>query len=325
MSRLTIARDDQIDAIYRESHALWGSGLGFDDYRELWRDLARTAWGGKHTQFCVWVDGRGAVLSSLKLYRPQLRWQGRTGRVTVLGAVFTPTALRGRGHASDMVRAVIRQARERGDRLVLLFSDIGTSYYAALGFLPLPAEEDWGTLPRNPRPPAGWTLRPLDDETLPQTYGAHLDYCMGRPFTMIRDDEHWRFLHVRSARFFERLQDERLRFRQQVGLHEGQFAGYLLTIEGRGEWNVREVGAVGGDAATMVAILRVGAAEARSSGLRGFYGWLPPEVRPSLRDWKMRSRERRQAVPMILPLEEAADLSGLAAPGAAYLPFQDQF
>ncbi len=325
MPHLTIARDDQIDAIYRESHALWGSGLGLEDYRGLWQDLARTEWGGKHARFCVWVDDRGSVLSSLKRYRPQLRWQGRTGRVTVIGAVFTPAAFRGRGHASDMVRAVIRQARERGDRVVLLFSDIGTSYYAAFGFRPLPAEEDWGPLPKNPSPPAGWSLRPFDDETLQQVYGAHLDYCMGRPLAIIRDDEHWRFLHARSASFFERLQDKRLRSRRQVASHEGQFAGYLLTIEGRGEWNVREVGAVGGDVATMAAILRVGAAQARSSGLRSFYGWLPPEVRPFLRDWKIRSGGRRKAVPMILPLDEAQDLSGLASPGAAYLPFQDQF
>ncbi len=325
MSHLRIALDDQIDAIYRESHALWGSGLAFEDYRGLWRDLARTEWGGKHAQFCVWVNDRGTVLSGLKLYRPQLRWQGRTGRITVIGAVFTRAAFRGCGHASDMVRAVIQQARERKDRVVLLFTDIGTSYYAALGFRPLPAEEHWGPLPKNPSWPAGWSLRPMDDASLRQVYGAHLDYCLGRPFAMIRDEEHWRFLQVRSARFFERLQDARLRTCQQVVSHAGQFAGYLLTIEGRGEWNVREVGAVGGDVATMAAILRVGAARARSSGLRGFYGWLPPEVRPLLRDWKMHTRERRQAVPMILPLDEAADLSSLASAAAAYLPFQDQF
>jgi len=325
VSHLRIARDDQIDAIYRESHALWGSGLAFEDYRGLWRDLARTEWGAKHAQFCVWVDDRGTVLSSLKLYRPQLRWQGRTGRITVIGAVFTPAALRGCGHASDMVRAVIRQARERKDRVVLLFTDIGTSYYAALGFRPLPAEEDWGPLPKSPGPPPDWSLRPLDLESQRLVHGAHLDYCQRRSFAMIRDDEHWRFLQVRSASFFERLQNTRLRTCQQVVSHAGQFAGYLLTIEGRGEWNVREVGAVGGDSATMAAILRLGAAHARNSGLRGFYGWLPPEVRPLLRDWKLYSRERRQAVPMLLPLDEAADLSGLALPGAAYLPFQDQF
>ncbi len=325
MSHLRIARDDQIDSIYRESHALWGSGLDFDNYRGLWRDLARTEWGGEHARFCVWVDDRGSLLSSLKLYRPQLRWQGRTGRIAVLGAVFTPAARRGCGHASEMVRAVVRQARERGDRVVLLFSDIGTNYYAALGFRRLPAEEEWGPLPRSPDPPASWSLRPFDDEMWQQVHGAHLDYCLRRPFAIIRDDGHWQFLQVRSASFFERLQDRRLRSLRQVASHEGRFAGYLLTTESRGEWHVREVGAVGGDPATMAAILRLGAAQAWDSGLRGFYGWLPPELQPFLRDWKIHSRGRRKAVPMILPLEEPADLSGLAARGAAYLPFQDQF
>jgi hypothetical protein len=48
-------------------------------------------------------------------------------------------------------------------------------------------------------------------------------------------------------------------------------------------------------------------------------------VRPLLRDWTIHTRDRQRAVPMILPLDPAADLSGLASPDAAYLPFQDQF
>ena len=325
MSRLRIAHDEQIDEIYRESHALWGSGLELEDYRGLWQDLRRTAWGGEHAIFCVWLDEADHVLSSLKVYRPQLRWLDEIGRITVIGAVFTPSAHRGRGHARAMVRTVIRQAREREDRVVLLFSDIGTAYYEAFGFRPLPAREDWGPLPRDASPPADWSLGPLEAATLEQVRGAHLDYCMGRPFAMIRDDEHWRFLQVRSASFFERLADSSLRLRQQVARRSGRFEGYLVTIEGRGEWNVREVGAVGGDPNTMASILRVGAAQARRRGLRGFYGWLPPEVRPLLRDWRIHTRGRQRAVPMILPLDPAADLSGLASPDAAYLPFQDQF
>jgi hypothetical protein len=48
-------------------------------------------------------------------------------------------------------------------------------------------------------------------------------------------------------------------------------------------------------------------------------------VKPHLRDWGIRTRNRRHAVPMVLALDAAVDQSGLTTPDAAYLPFQDQF
>jgi predicted N-acetyltransferase YhbS len=322
---LTRGRSDQLDAIYRESHALWGSGLSLEDYTGLWQDLRRTEWGRRHAGFHVWVDDWGRVLSSVKLYHPLVQVAGRTSRATVIGAVFTPAALRGRGHASDLVRAALARARDRDDRIALLFSDIGTDYYAAFGFRALPAEEDRAVLPADPGAPPGWSLRPMSEEDRRAVRDAHHDACLTRPFAVIRDDDHWRFLDTRTTRFFERLNDPRVRPRRQVALDNGRFAGYLLTIEGRREWNVREVGAPGGDPEAMAAVLRLGASRARRDGLRGFHGWLPPEVRPHLRDWRIRTRRRRRAVPMVLALRASVDLSGVTTPERAHLPFQDQF
>jgi hypothetical protein len=142
---------------------------------------------------------------------------------------------------------------------------------------------------------------------------------------VVRDAEHWRFLWARSLRFFERLSDASLRYRRQVALSGDRFAGYLVTVEGRGEWYVREVGAADGDPEVMVTILRLGADQAQRAGARVVYGWFPPELHERLRDWGLRGRPRRRAIPMILGLEGSVDLRGLDAPGAAYLSFQDQF
>jgi GNAT superfamily N-acetyltransferase len=323
--RLSLARGDQLDAVYRESHVLWGSGLTLGDYRGLWDDVSRTAWGGRYAGFYVWVDDRGVVLSSVKLYRPRLRLHGQTFRATVIGALFTPRAVRGRGHASSLVRAVLSQARDRGDRLALLFSDIGTRFYSALGFRVLPAEEDWGTLPHAPAAPPEGSLRPFSDADAEAVHRAHHDFCSSRPLAMLRDAEHWHFLDVRSRRFFDRLQDGRVRQRQQVAQVGGRFAGYLVALEGRRDWGVREVGAPGGDPRAMAEILRLGAARARREGLRAFYGWLPPGVKAHLTDWKIRTRPRRRAMPMVCGLDPEVDLSRLGTPQLAYLPFQDQF
>jgi predicted N-acetyltransferase YhbS len=322
---LTPAAPDQLDSIYRESHALWGAGLTFEDYLGLWHDLRRTSWGRSRAGFYVWADDTGKVLSSVKLYRPALRVAGRALTATVIGALFTPRAERRRGHASALLRAVFSRARERGDGVALLFSDIGTAYYAAFGFRALPAQEDRAALPADPGAPGGWSLRPMTGEDRDPVLRAHHDYCRTRPLAMIRDADHWRFLDVRSTRFFERLGDARLRQSRLIALDRGRFAGYLLTVESKREWNVREVGAPGGDPEAMAAILRLGAADARREGRRRFYGWLPPEVKPHLRDWEIRTRRRRHALPMVLALDAAVDLSGLTTPDAAYLPFQDQF
>jgi GNAT superfamily N-acetyltransferase len=326
MPHLVNASQAQVEAVYRESHAIWGGGLNFEQYFGLWREVSSLPWTRKHAAFRVWLGDDGELLSSLKLYRPLIQLFGRTERATVLGAIFTPRAMRGRGHASEMLQAVIEACRCRGERLALLFSDIGTTFYEAAGFRPLPAEEHWGRLRRPRRAlPGGWELRRPESGDLPAIRRAHDAFTAERSLAFIRDEEHWRFLEERSAGYFARLRDPAVRQCCRVAVDNGRFAGYLITVEGRGEWNVREIGAVGGDARRMAVILSLGAHEARMSGLRHFYGWLPPDVVAELDDWPIRSRLRRKAEPMIRLFDETVNPGRLGTVRAAYLPYQDQF
>ena len=143
MTRVQIADSAQVEAVYRESHPLWGIGLSPTDYRRQWDDLCGTTWARRHARFLVLVDGENHVLSSLKHYRPLMRIVDEVRRVSVLGAIFTLRAHRGRGHGSRLVRAVLEEARASGDPLALLFTDIGTEYYEKLGFRALAATEQW--------------------------------------------------------------------------------------------------------------------------------------------------------------------------------------
>jgi GNAT superfamily N-acetyltransferase len=326
MPRLVNANRDQVEAIYGESHAMWGGGLSLEQYLDLWREISNLPWSRRHASFRVWLDEQGQILSSLKLYRPLMQLSGRAARATVLGAIFTPRACRGRRHASNMLQAVIQESRVRGEPVALLFSDIGTSFYEGLGFRPLPAEEQWGRLPRVARGiPESWELRPCSSEDLPAIRRAHSEFTAGRPLAFLRDEQHWHFLEGRSAGYFSRLRDPAVEQCCRIAVDKGRFAGYLITVEGRGEWNVREIGAAGGDARGMAAILRLGAREARRAGARRFYGWLPPAVVDLLDDWPLKSRLRRKARPMILYLDETVDRGCLETVRAAYLPYQDQF
>jgi hypothetical protein len=155
----------------------------------------------------------------------------------------------------------------------------------------------------------GFSLDDMEDRELPAVARAHRASSDARRIALLRDREHWDFLRVRSV----------------VARRDGRFAGYLITVEGRGEWNVREVGAAGGDPEVMADIVRVGSAEAWHAGLRGFYGWLPPSVAVRLRDSGIRSRSRTRAQPMILPLAPGVDVRELASAEHGFIPFQDQF
>src|SRR5580765_3762489 len=111
----------------------------------MWDELAQSAWGRRCFAWRAWVDDAGRVLSSLKLYRPTIRIGDRSGRAAALGAVFTPRDHRRKGYAAALIRAVLREAEGREDDPGFLFTDIGTPYYAALGFTPLPCEDVLGT------------------------------------------------------------------------------------------------------------------------------------------------------------------------------------
>ena len=142
---------------------------------------------------------------------------------------------------------------------------------------------------------------------------------------MVRDADHWQFLQVRSDSYFRRLADPRVSQHGQVALRDGRFAGYLSTVEGRGNWNLREIGAKDGDVGAMATIFQLGAVAARRSGLRRFYGWLPAELIDRLSHYRVRSGPRIRALPMVLPLDGPTDLSPLRSTQAAYFPYHDQF
>jgi predicted N-acetyltransferase YhbS len=322
---LRVAAPDEIEAVYRESHALWGAGLSFSDYVQFWADVRATGWARDHYQHLVWVDGRGSVLSSLKLYRPEVCLRGRRVRAAGIGAVFTPVRHRRKGHAAAMLRGVLKDARARGDSFGILFTDIGTEYYARLGFRELVSTESWGRLPARGRGTAGLTLRPMATQDLGEVRQAHDAWCAPRPLAFRRDQDQWAYLLVRAASFYRRYDGSDLAQRYRVALRDGRFCGYLVAVEGVGQWVVREAGAVDGDLDLMAEILRAGAAEARAAGLQQVYGWLAPGLGERLREWRLRQEPRKQAIPMVIPLEDAVSWEAFGRGDDAFLPFLDQF
>jgi GNAT superfamily N-acetyltransferase len=101
----------------------------------------QTSWGRDHLHRFALVDDAGDVLASAKRYRFDARLDGRDIVMAGIGAVFTRPELRGRGHATALVRELLDRERADGAAVVGLFSEIGASFYEDLGFRAMPFDE----------------------------------------------------------------------------------------------------------------------------------------------------------------------------------------
>jgi len=127
-----------LDQILASTYELWNEGLSRQAYARYYTAQKATAWGARHLERLALVDG-GEVVASAKLYHFDAMLDARAVRVAGVGAVFTEPAHRGRGAARELIERVLERAA--GADLALLFSEIGSEYYARLGFTPMPAAD----------------------------------------------------------------------------------------------------------------------------------------------------------------------------------------
>jgi len=274
----------------------------------MWEELAESRWGRAWYSWRALVDEDGDVVSSLKLYRPLIRVGDASSRLTAIGAVFTPRPLR------------------RGDAWSLLFTDIGTEYYRAFGFAPLPCEDAQGTLARAAAlAPKGVSLRPMTIDDLDAVCAAHEAIAASRPIAIVRDREHWEFLLLRAASFFRRLDASGLSRRFTIAMESSRPIGYLIGILGPGEWNLREAAAFDGAGETLARILAAGAADAAAASATTVWGWIPRDVWPHVPAWRLRSQPRLRAIPMMRPPGGSDLPDQLRSVDGAFIPYLDQF
>lgn len=139
MPSLVVATGNLLEEILDETFPQWGDGLTRKSYAQWNAAQMRTPWGRQHLHRVALVE-RGERLASAKRYDFSMRVDDRTVRALGIGAVFTPPALRGRGHARQLIELMCGQARDEGVEAALLFSEIGTPYYQSMGFVRVPVQ-----------------------------------------------------------------------------------------------------------------------------------------------------------------------------------------
>ena len=110
-----------------------------------------------------------------------------------------------------------------------------------------------------------------------------------------------------------------------VATDRGRPVGYVVAVEGGGEWNLREAAAYDGSSETLARILRAAGAEARTAGSTSIWGWMPRAWGGMIPEWRLRSQPRLRAIPMMRPLGGAVLPDGLDAVDRTLIPYLDQF
>ena len=182
---------DERAAYFRGIQPIWGGGLSEDRFQIFQRRLADAPEAKDRYRLLGWFVN-GKLSSGMKAYDLLGSCAGRPLRLLGVGAVFTPPEFRRRGHAADMLRAVMAEYRGRGADAAVLFSDIGTRYYEHLGFRVLESREC--NVEAAALPPAEGGVRPAlagDEPLMTRLFAAARGQRRG--FALARDGWTLRF------------------------------------------------------------------------------------------------------------------------------------
>jgi hypothetical protein len=198
-----------------------------------------------------------------------------------IGAVFTPEALRGRGHAHALIESMVEDAVARGCAYALLFSEIGTAYYERAGFRVLPRTlVSLDVAPPARRGPPATFVRSGEARDLSaiadlsaryRQHGFALDRSSGViafGFTRRRLLAGFSAAGLRQAEFFVAEEGHRP-------------VAYVFITRGPRGAVLEECGDYDPSGARIGAMLQVLAARNPSDPALHLIGWLPPSIRPA--------------------------------------------
>lgn len=316
MPVLSLASPDEVRAILSETHEIWSEGMTLEDYIAFVFAQMESPWGRENFRYLVWKEG-AVILSSLKLYRLQAQCDSRMVSLEGIGAVYTPRAHRGRGHARAMLAAVLERLRAEAVEGALLFSDIGHEYYRQLGFHPLPSHEfslKLAELPERGSP--GLQVEQAQGGEWSDIERLYEEAIASAPFALRRPSSYWDHLRLKERERARRLPGRSKAFRPWIVWREGKSVGYALVLLDSPkvillEWILGDRSAE--TAQTLLAAIR---REGEALGGESLVGWWPPHPWSEfLPNSCHPPRPRTQEVAMLAPLSPGLDPRALAAWG----------
>lgn len=275
---VTAADPDVHEQILDLTYPLWGEGLTRQAYGAWNRAQMRTPWGSTHLERVALLDA-GKVLSSAKRYYFDAVVSGVRERVIGVGAVFTPPASRGQGHARVLIEEMLSQAAREGIAWALLFSEIGDAYYKGIGFVPLPRPMVTLTVREKAGAPATF-VRAGETADLPFIAELSAFYAGGAGFALDRTADLIGF-GIARRRLLAGLGPAGLRHLEFFVAEEGHRpAAYVVISRGPSGVVLEECGDKDPSGARVGAMLQVLHAREPSIPQQPIRAWIPASFRP---------------------------------------------
>ncbi len=272
--QLAKAEGALLERVLDDTFPVWNEGLSRQAYSQWNTAQLRTPWGRENLHRFVLLDDRGEVMASAKRYRHAIRINGRPGWMCGIGAVFTPVQRRGRGHASALIERMLDDARHEGALVAGLFSEIGTEFYARLGFTAMPLDEVTVQVTRANGTPAT-LVRAGVDRDYDSICAMHATRSEGAALALLRDPAAFHYA-IAKKRLFAGLSPLGTRQLEFFVAEEGASAvAYVVLTQNQFGWTLEEAGDRDPAGARLGAILQVLVAREPSIDLPLVRAWWP--------------------------------------------------
>jgi GNAT superfamily N-acetyltransferase len=277
--RLEEVRDDPLERVLDWTYPVWNEGLTREAYRRWNRGVMETAWGRGHLRRLALFDG-GRPLATAKRYDIRARLSGQDADIAGIGAVFTPPELRGRGHASALIEAMVDDAGRRGCRAALLFSEIGAPFYERLGFRPIPQPILTIEIGNRSKGAPAVLVRSGDVRDLTEIAAISARAAAEAAFAIERSPDLIAFSIARK-RLLAGLGPAGLRSVEFYVTEEGSRAvAYVILTRGPGGWVLHDCGDRDASGARVGAMLHVLAARTPAEQPARLRAWFPHAAAP---------------------------------------------
>jgi GNAT superfamily N-acetyltransferase len=320
--RLVTVDGEGLEGVLDWTYPIWNEGLTRDAYSRWNRGQMATPWGRGHLRRVGLHDGRELVASA-KRYDFSARLDGRVTGVLGIGAVFTPEAGRGRGHAQALLAAMIDDARSRGCTHALLFSEIGAAFYERAGFRAIPqALVELEIRPGSRAGAPAVLVRSGETHDLEDVAAMSAMRSEGAAFALDRTADLIGF-GITRKRLLAGLGPPHLRSLEFFVTEEGRRAvAYVMLTRDANGWLLQDCGDRDPSLARVGAMLQALAARTPADGPMRLRAWLPPGAPPP--QVRVVATNRMAELMMLRPID---DVAGWAPPAgnATYSPVLDAF
>lgn len=252
-------------------HAQWYAGFTPGSHHAYRMRILTSPWARKHVQVLA-LEEEGAVRSGLIALSMSLELAGKRRKVAGVAAVVTDPEQRGRGFAARLLTVAHRRFADQGHHAAFLFTEIGTAYYAKLGYIPWPLVRHTLVPAIGAPAPRGVAFSPATPADLP-AQAALYDALQERfPVRFHRSRDYWRHMLARARAKDELLAPSGGETRAHaphrwIALARGKPVAYARVVPRDADVTVTDAGCLPGHADALAALLSARAGESDRSAV----------------------------------------------------------